>query len=83
MALTETGWERAATLHETYVTVSWFFRSVLELDSYEVEAMELAAVLDPSVAERLASELPCERDVTAVSEAEHLTVPSDESSAGN
>lgn len=79
-ALTETGWERAATVHETYVTVSWFFRDVLELDSSEAEAMELAAVLEPSVAERLASELPCEMDETAVSDAERPTAPPDESS---
>lgn len=75
-SLTETGWERAATVHETYVTVSWFFRDVLELESSEAKAMDLAAVLDPRVAERLASKLSCE---TAVSEAERQPAASDES----
>lgn len=56
--LTSSGRERAATLHETYVTVSWFFRSVLELDAYEAEAMEMAGLVSPTVAERLAATLP-------------------------
>lgn len=56
--LTPSGRERAATLHETYVTVSWFFRSVLELDAYEAEAMEMAGLVSPTVAERLAATLP-------------------------
>jgi DtxR family transcriptional regulator, Mn-dependent transcriptional regulator len=60
--LTETGRERAATLHESYVTVSWFFREVLDLDAHEEEAMELAGFLSPSVAERLAATLPCETE---------------------
>lgn len=60
--LTERGRERAATLHETYVTVSWFFRSVLDLDDHEAEAMELAGLLSPTVADRLATALPCEPD---------------------
>jgi DtxR family Mn-dependent transcriptional regulator len=58
--LTESGRERAEQLHETYVTVSWFFRSVLELDDYESEAMELAGLVSPMVAKRLAATLPCE-----------------------
>jgi DtxR family Mn-dependent transcriptional regulator len=57
--LTEPGRERATQLHETYVTVSWFFRSVLELDDHEAEAMELAGLLSPTVARRLAATLPC------------------------
>ena len=56
--LTESGRERAATLHETYVTVSWFFRSVLELDEHEAEAMEMAGLVSPLVARRLAATLP-------------------------
>jgi DtxR family Mn-dependent transcriptional regulator len=56
--LTETGRRRAADLHETYVTLSWFFRSVLGLDDYEREAMELAGVVSPAVAERFAATLP-------------------------
>jgi DtxR family Mn-dependent transcriptional regulator len=59
--LTRRGRAVAADLHETYVTLSWFFRSVLELDDYEAEAMQMAGVLSPAVAERLASTLPYER----------------------
>ncbi|MDS0260986.1 metal-dependent transcriptional regulator [Haloarcula sp. S1CR25-12] len=58
VTLTESGRERAMTLHETYVTVSWFFRGVLELDDYESEAMEVAGLVSPAVAERLADTLP-------------------------
>jgi DtxR family Mn-dependent transcriptional regulator len=56
--LTEAGRDRAAELHETYVTVSWFFRSVLELEDYEGEAMEVAGLVSPTVARRLADTLP-------------------------
>jgi DtxR family Mn-dependent transcriptional regulator len=42
------------------VTLSWFFRSVLELDDYEMEAMRLAGMVSPNVAQRLAATLPCE-----------------------
>ncbi|KZN24846.1 MULTISPECIES: metal-dependent transcriptional regulator [unclassified Haladaptatus] len=66
--LTDAGRERAATLHETYVTVSWFFRSVLDLDSYEAEAMELAGFLSPTVAKRLAATLPYEIEAATRSE---------------
>lgn len=62
--LTETGRERAESLHESYVTVSWFFRSVLELDDYEAEAMELAGLVSPMVAERLAATLPYDAGTT-------------------
>jgi len=58
--LTNTGRERATTLHESYVTLSWFFRSVLELETHESEAMELAGVIDPRVANRLTAVLPVE-----------------------
>jgi DtxR family Mn-dependent transcriptional regulator len=58
VTLTDSGHERAMTLHETYVTVSWFFRGVLELDDYESEAMEVAGLVSPAVAERLADTLP-------------------------
>lgn len=58
VTLTQAGHERAAQLHETYVTVSWFFRSVLDLDDYETEAMELAGLVSPAVAQRLAASLP-------------------------
>ncbi|MFB6235010.1 MAG: metal-dependent transcriptional regulator [Halopenitus sp.] len=58
--LTDAGRERATDLHESYVTLSWFFRSVLELETHESEAMELAGVIDPSVADRLTTVLPVE-----------------------
>jgi DtxR family Mn-dependent transcriptional regulator len=56
--LTAPGRDRAKRLHESYVTLSWFFRSVLDLDTHESEAMELASVIDPSVADRLVDVLP-------------------------
>jgi len=56
--LTNAGREQATDLHESYVTLSWFFRSVLELETHESEAMELAGVIDPSVADRLTTVLP-------------------------
>jgi len=56
--LTESGRERAMALHESYVTVSWFFRRVLELDDCESEAMELAGLVSPTVTKRLAATLP-------------------------
>jgi DtxR family Mn-dependent transcriptional regulator len=56
--LTAAGWDRAAKLHESYVAISWFFRSVLELDEHESEAMELAGVADPDVVARIAELLP-------------------------
>jgi Mn-dependent DtxR family transcriptional regulator len=39
--LTTAGRREAETLHETYVTLSWFFRSVLDLEEYEREEMEI------------------------------------------
>jgi DtxR family Mn-dependent transcriptional regulator len=56
--LTREGERLAKELHETYVTLSWFFRSVLELDDHEAEAMELAGAVSPDVADRLAFALP-------------------------
>jgi DtxR family Mn-dependent transcriptional regulator len=58
--LTDAGRARAADVHETYVTLSWFFRSVLDLEAYESEAMEMAGLIDPAVAERLTELLPYE-----------------------
>lgn len=52
-ALTDEGRETAAALHERYVTLSWFFRDVLDLDDAEGEAMELAGVVSGDVSERL------------------------------
>jgi DtxR family Mn-dependent transcriptional regulator len=56
--LTPAGREAAADLHETYVTLSWFFRDVLELEEPEREAMELAGAISPTVTERLVATLP-------------------------
>jgi len=50
VTLTAAGRDRLADLHESHVTLSWLFRSALELERHESEAMELAEVLDPSVA---------------------------------
>jgi len=55
--LTASGREQAEALHETYVTLSWFFRSVLDLDTHEREAMQMAGLVSPAVAERLAETL--------------------------
>lgn len=62
VTLTETGYEQAKRLHESYVTLSWFFRSVLDLDTHESEAMEMAGVIAPSVTERLAAMLQSDKD---------------------
>ncbi|KAA9399951.1 metal-dependent transcriptional regulator [Haloarcula sp. CBA1130] len=64
VTLTEAGHEEASELHETYVTVSWFFRGVLDLDDHETEAMELAGLVSPMVAKRLAATLPCNTEAT-------------------
>ena len=58
--LTDAGRERGTDLHESYVMLSWFFRSVLDLETHESEAMELAGVIDPSVTDRLTTVLPVE-----------------------
>jgi DtxR family Mn-dependent transcriptional regulator len=58
--LTDAGRDRATDLHESYVTLSWFFRSVFDLETHESEAMELAGVIDPSVADRLTTVLAVE-----------------------
>ncbi|MFC5367126.1 metal-dependent transcriptional regulator [Salinirubrum litoreum] len=63
--LTEAGRRRGEELHETYVTLSWFFRSVLGLEEYEREAMELAGVVSPDVAKRFAATLPVAVDESA------------------
>ena len=55
--LTTSGHDRAEALHETYVTFSWFFRSVLDLDTHEREAMRIAGLVSPTVARRLAETL--------------------------
>jgi DtxR family Mn-dependent transcriptional regulator len=62
VALTDAGRETATDLHETYVTLSWFFRDVLDLDDYESEAMEMAGTVSADVAERLATTLLADDD---------------------
>jgi DtxR family Mn-dependent transcriptional regulator len=56
--LTEVGREEGARLHETYVLLSWFFRSVLDLDDHEQEAMEMAGIISRDVADQLVGMLP-------------------------
>ena len=73
--LTEDGRARAEELHESYVALSWFFRVVLELDDHEREAMEIAGLLRPAVAERLCG-LVFE-DLDGV-EAEDVSLPRDD-----
>jgi Mn-dependent DtxR family transcriptional regulator len=53
------GIEREQRPHESYVTLSRFFRSVLvlDLDGHEREATEMAGILDSVVTERLAATL--------------------------
>lgn len=57
VTLTAEGETTAEDLHETYVTLSWFFRDVLDLENYESEAMEMAGTVSAEVAERLATTL--------------------------
>jgi DtxR family Mn-dependent transcriptional regulator len=57
VTLTDGGREQARELHETYVTLSWFFRDVLELDDHEGEAMAMAGTVSADVTERLATTL--------------------------
>lgn len=65
VTLTDAGRGRAEEFHETYVLLSWFFRSVLELDDHEGKAIEMAAVMDREVAARLVGTLPYDADVSA------------------
>ncbi|WP_200530356.1 metal-dependent transcriptional regulator [Halorubrum sp. LN27] len=73
--LTDAGRERAEALHETYVALSWFFRDVLDLDAHEREAMEMAGLVSPAVAERLAHLLFEDLDVDAEARSNDLGVP--------
>jgi len=61
--LTETGRKRAHELHKSYVTLSWFSKTVLYLDNYEREAMAMANVVSKDVAARLAETLFAEHDL--------------------
>lgn len=81
VTLTDVGRERAVELHNSYVTVSWFFRSVLELEDHEAEAMNLAGLVSPTVAERLAATLPTETSTPSESDADDAsTATADETS---
>ncbi len=73
--LTDVGRERAGELHETYVALSWFFRDVLDLDAYEREAMKMAGLVSPAVAERLAHLLFEDLDVDIEARPDDLGVP--------
>lgn len=55
--LTDDGNAVATDIHERYVTLSTFFREVLDLEDPEAEAMELAGTVSTLVTERLASVL--------------------------
>jgi DtxR family Mn-dependent transcriptional regulator len=58
VTLTDDGREVAESYHDRYVILSWFFRSILDLEHYEREAMEMAGAVSPEVADRLAATLP-------------------------
>ena len=58
--LTKAGRDGATELRDSYVTLSWVFRSVLDLETHESEAMEMAGVIGPKVVDRLATVLPVE-----------------------
>jgi Mn-dependent DtxR family transcriptional regulator len=55
--LTDQGRETASGLYDSYVTLSRFFRDVLDIDECEAEAMRMAGVVDSSVTDRLAETL--------------------------
>lgn len=55
--LTPEGRDVAADLYETYVTLSRFFRDVLDLDDHESEARRVAGSVSPTVVDRLAETL--------------------------
>jgi len=67
--LTVDGRERAADVHETYRTLTRFFRDVLDLDDCEAEARQLAGTVSPTVADRLASTLLADDDAAEMREA--------------
>jgi len=55
--LTAEGEDTARDLHQTYVTLTRFFRDVLELENYEDEALALAGTVSPVVIDRLTETL--------------------------
>lgn len=65
--LTEKGRTRAAEIHTNYVVLSWFFREVLDLETYELEAMKIAGTVSSDVIERLGTLLgqQVEEDIDA------------------
>ena len=58
VSLTEEGREIAERHHERYVILSWFFRSILDLEDHERRAMKMADAVSPEVAVSLAATLP-------------------------
>lgn len=58
VTLTDEGNDVAESYHDRYVILSWFFRSILDLEDYEREAMTMAGAISPEVAQRLAATLP-------------------------
>lgn len=76
VTFTDDGRERAAALHERYVTLSWFFRDVLALEDHEREAMAFADAVSPEVVERLAWLLGSDVEAASPAAAEGNIVPS-------
>jgi Mn-dependent DtxR family transcriptional regulator len=64
--LTAQGRVEAADLHETYRTLSQFFREVLDIEAPESEAMELAGSVSPLVTERLSAALLAETEAPSM-----------------
>ncbi|WP_267643599.1 metal-dependent transcriptional regulator [Haloarchaeobius amylolyticus] len=55
--LTEEGRHRAEEVHDSFVTLSRFFRDVLDVEDHEQEAIRVAGSVSPTVTERLAATL--------------------------
>jgi len=64
VTLTDDGRQTASDLHERYVTLSWFFRDILDLADHESEAMEIAGTVSMDVTERLATTLLAASDAS-------------------
>jgi len=56
--LTDDGRETAEERYDAYVTLSAFFRDVLDIEDHEAEAARVAGTIAPRVAERVATTLP-------------------------
>jgi|AntRauTorcE11898_2_1112593.scaffolds.fasta_scaffold00147_34 Mn-dependent DtxR family transcriptional regulator len=66
--LTPDGRETGEDLYRSYATLVRFFETVLGLDDYEENAMELAGIVSPTVADRLASTLPLDADTPSAAD---------------